>query len=410
MIELRPRWQKRVIERELQTSRVLLLAGPRQCGKTTLARQLVGDDIAYRTLDDLTFRQAARNDPHDFVRHDKKTLIIDEVQQVPELMPAIKKEVDENTRPGQYLLTGSADIRSLSRARESLAGRISRLRLRPLSQGELQRKQPDFLAAAFARKFPSTPTRFDKDNLLDAAFRGGFPEAIGRGDRARRRWHRQYIEALVERDLADISRIRRVDAMRQLVRIMAAWSAKYMDISAIGAGLSIRRPTLEAYINALEALYLVERVNPWTKTDYGRVGKQRKTFMSDCGLMASILGWQIEQVRFDVDRSGKLTETFAFNEIAAQIDAADDGYELFHYRDRLNREIDFLVEREDGALLGVEIKSGTSVRKRDFTHLAWFRDNLALGRAFVGIVLYPGEKSVSFGGNLWAVPFGALWP
>lgn len=123
-----------------------------------------------------------------------------------------------------------------------------------------------------------------------------------------------------------------------------------MDISAIGSGLSIKRPTLETYLNALEALYIIERVRPWTHTDYERVGKQSKAFMTDGGLMSSLLGWKIDQVRIDPDRAGKLIETFVFNELAAQVDISDGKYELFHYRDREKREIDFILERDDGAL------------------------------------------------------------
>ena len=241
------------------------------------------------------------------------------------------------------------------------------------------------------------------------AFQGGFPEALKLDGPDRKSWHRNYIDALLERDLRDIARIQRKEAMRELVNVLAAWSGKFMDLSAIGSGLSIRRPTLESYLNALETLYLVERLRPWTKTDYDRVGKQSKLFMTDCGLMASLLGWRIEQVRLDPDRSGKLIETLACNELASQIDAGDGQYELFHYRDREKREIDFLVEREDGGLLGIEIKAGSSVGKNDLKHLAWYRDTLAGRRLFTGIVLYSGEFPAPFGDRLWAIPFGMLW-
>jgi len=182
-----------------------------------------------------------------------------------------------------------------------------------------------------------------------------------------------------------------------------------MGISAIGSGLSIQRATIESYINALEALFLVERVPPWTNTDYARVGKQSKLFMADSGLMASLLKWNLDQVRLDSDRAGKLIETFAFNETMAQIDAGDGRYELFHYRDREKREIDFLVEREDHAMLGIEIKAGSAISKNDFKHMTWFRNNLAKPRQFVGVILYTGNTPVSFGNNLWALPFNLLW-
>jgi predicted AAA+ superfamily ATPase len=215
--------------------------------------------------------------------------------------------------------------------------------------------------------------------------------------------------AILERDLSEIARIHRKNAMRELLSILASWSGKFMDLSAIGSGLSIQRATIESYMNALETLFMVERLYPWTKTDYARVGKQSKLFMADSGLMASLLRWNMDQVRFDSDRSGKLIETFAFNEIMAQIDSGDGRYELFHYRDREKREIDFLIEREDGPLLGIEIKAGSAVSKNDFKHMKWFQNKLAKNQKFIGIILYTGQHSASFGNNLWAIPFGLLW-
>lgn len=410
MASLYPRWQKSIVAGALKSRRVLLLSGPRQCGKTTLARQLVSTETAYRSLDDLALRTLAENDPQGFVSHEHKTLVIDEIQRVPALLSAIKMVVDRDTRPGQFLLTGSANIQALPGVKESLAGRIRKLRLRPLSQGELLRQRPTFLERAYKLgSFKKTVGTYDRKAILDMSFRGGFPEAIELSQRERKRWHQDYVDALIERDLEDIARIHRQDALRELLEILAAWSSKTLDISAIGSGISIRRATVESYINALEALFLVERVKPWTKTDYERVGKHYRLFMTDSGLMASLLGWQKDQVALDSDRSGKLIETFAFNELAAQIEASETEHTLFHYRDREQREIDFVIEREDGALLGIEVKAGSAVKNEQFKHLRWFKANIAKQRPFVGIVLYTGNSAGSMGDDMWAVPFGALW-
>lgn len=405
-----PRWQKNVIAQALKTRRVLLLSGPRQCGKTTLARQLVSAETAYRTLDDVALRELAESDPRDFVTHTGKTLVIDEIQRVPQLLSAIKMAVDQDTRPGQYLLTGSANIQSLPGVTESLAGRIRKLRLRPLSQGEILQSKPAFLQRAFSLSFPQKAKQTsDRRAVLEMAFRGGFPEVIELNPRERKLWHLDYVDALIERDLQDIARIHRQDAIRELLKILAAWSSKYVDVSAIGSGLSIRRPTVESYINALEALYLVERIQPWIKTDYDRVGKHPRLFMTDSGLMASILGWNRDQIALDADRSGKLVETFVFNELAAQIESSETEYTLYHYRDREQREIDFLIERDDGALLGIEVKAGSALKSEHFKHLRWFKENIATKRPFSGFVLYTGETGGSMGENMWALPFSALW-
>ncbi len=410
MLKIYPRWQMDVLQEAIKTRRVLLLSGARQCGKTTLAKQLATKETLYRTLDDLTVKQFAENDPHNFVKHAAKMLIIDEIQHVPKLLSAIKLVVDTDTRSGQFLLTGSANIQSLPGVQESLAGRIRSIRLRPLAQGELLGTEATFLENAFCQSFSkSNKSIYDRNSMLKIAFRGGYPEAIRLENNERSQWHRDYIRALLERDLKDIAHITRHRAMQDLTRILAAWSGKFMDISAIGTGLSIRRPTIESYINALEALYIIERVQPWTRTDYERVGKQAKLYMSDSGLMASILRWRMAQVELDSDRSGKLIETFIFNELASQIEVSNGKYELFHYRDREQREIDFLIEREDHALLGIEVKAGSAISPADFKHLKWFRDNIAKSKPFVGIVLYSGEFLGSMGENLWAIPFSALW-
>ena len=403
------RWQRDTLKKALETRRVLLLCGARQCGKTTLAKELVSRHIAYRTLDDPAVRQIAETDPRGFVKHSGSTLIIDEVQRAPDLLSAIKIRVDEDTRPGQYLLTGSADIQSSPRVRESLAGRIRKVRLRPLTYGEILGASPDFLDRAFRQDFGHPDRAYDRDAMLDISFGGGFPEAIMLGDTERRLWHRDYADALVERDLRDLGRIQRRDAMSELIHTLAAWSGKFMDISSIGAGLSIARSTVETYINALEALYIVERVRAWKRTDYARAGQRPRLFMTDSGLMSSILDWDSQQVRMDADRSGKLIETFMFNEIAAQVDANAGRYSLFHYRDREKREIDFLIEREDWALLGIEIKAGSAIGTNDFKNLSWFKKNIVRDRKFTGIVLYSGELTGSMGDGLWAVPFGTVW-
>src|SRR3990167_5384639 len=304
-----PRWKKKIIEEGIKTRRVLLLCGPRQCGKTTLAKEINQQNSLYLTLDNLATQQLAESDPHGFVKHQDKMLIIDEIQRVPTLLSAIKLIVDENTTPGQFLLTGSTNIQSLPGAQESLAGRIRKIRLRPLSQGELLGVAPNFLENAFNQTLPHvTHNPYDRNTLLTMAFRGGYPEAITLKKMDRRQWHTDYIEALLTRDLIEIARITHHHAMHELITLLAAWSGKFMDISALGSGLSIRRPTLESYINALEALYLVERVPPWLQTDYERVGKQSKLYMTDSGLMASLLRWNFEQVEWDPDRSGKLIE------------------------------------------------------------------------------------------------------
>jgi predicted AAA+ superfamily ATPase len=408
------RWQEGIVKDALKLRRVLVLAGPRQCGKTTLTKLLASADTIYRTLDDLTLLDAAVNDPQGFVYHGDELMIIDEVQRAPELILAVKQNVDLNQNPGRFLLTGSANIQSLPGVTESLAGRVRKIRLRPLVKGEIYHKLPHFISNAFSEKFVPFKSKanivYNKDAYLSDAFRGGYPEALRLdSEKDRRQWHKDYIEALIERDLKDIVNIRRKDHMQKLLEVLAAWSSKFMDISAIGSHLSLSRPTIESYINALEALYLVERVRPWPKTDYDRVSKHDKLFMTDTGLMASILRWRYDKVRLNGELNGKLLETFVFTQLAAILDAQQENNQLYHYRDREKREVDFIIENDDGDILGIEVKAGSVVTVDSFKHMKWFSSNMAKEHRFTGIVLYTGENIVSFGERMWAVPINCLW-
>jgi predicted AAA+ superfamily ATPase len=418
------RWQNPGVLQALQTRRVVLLEGARQCGKTTLAKSLQTlPGTIYRTLDDVALQAAARADPHGFVAHGAGLMVIDEIQRAPELLQAIKKEVDENTVPGRFLLTGSAHLQSSPGVTESLAGRVAHQRLRPFSSGEMARVAPTLMARArredwsgLSSCFTATPgcapaaPLSGKDAVLLQAMRGGYPEVQALGDKAVRRWHQDYVAALMARDLQDIAHIRRKDSMHKLLEVLAAWSGKLMDVSAIGGQLALSRPTLETYINALQTLFLVERVRPWAKTDYDRVSKQDKLFMTDTGLAASVLRWQFDKVRLDADLSGKLVESFVFAQLTAQLDAQEEPCQLSHYRDREQREIDFLIETPDGMTVAVEVKAGSAVGLDSFKHLSWFRERMLQNKApFVGLVLYTGEQVLRFGEHLWAVPMHVLW-
>jgi len=404
------RWQVECVNQALKMRRIVVVSGARQTGKTTLSRQILSETVDYRTLDDTDMLNFALSDPKGFVINNTGTMIIDEIQKAPKLIPEIKQIVDRNKRPGQYLLTGSTNILALPAISDSLAGRVKYTHLRPLSIGEIQGKKPVFLKRAYNKNFPKKITGYNKENIIDMAFRGGYPEAVAiKNLQHRKNWHKDYIKTIIRRDLKDIANIRRQDALHSLFGILASWSAKFMEISQITASLAINKITLDSYINTLISMYMFEKVSPWLKTDYERIGKRSKFYATDTGIMTSVLGWNPREVFMSEDRSGKLIETFVFQELAAQIDL-ENNYSLFHYRDRTNREIDFLVEREDGALLGIEVKAGHNVCKKDFAPQEWFAENILKNKkSYVGLVLYSGDRTIPFGKNMLAVPTAALW-
>ena len=404
------RWQSKIIAKALKTRRVVIIGGARQSGKTTVSKLLAIPGVTYRTLDDKLWLDIAKTDPQEFVKHTARLMIIDEVQKAVELLPALKMRVDEDNRPGQYLLTGSAHIQSLPSVTESLAGRIREVPLRPLSQGEILGNQPNFLDGAFKQKFHQHKNVLSRDDIIEIAMRGGYPEALRLPSDERALWHQNYIDTLFDRDLKEIINIRRRDAMDNLVQIVAAWSTKPIDIAAIGSGLFLQRHTVESYVNALETLYLIDRIPAFAKTDYDRVGRQSKLIVNDSGLMSSILRWRMDDIRFHGDRVGKLLETHVGNELQKHVDTTENKCILYHYRDREKREIDFLIEDYDGNLLGIEVKATTTPDTDDFKHLKWFKKNLVpSGKKFTGIVLYTGQRVGSFGDGMWAVPISYLY-
>ena len=402
------RWAKSIVERALNTRRVIIISGSRQVGKTTLAEQAVTNDVIFRTLDDTTLLPVALQDPQGFLEHDTRTLVIDEIQKAPILLPEIKRIVDKNNTPGQFVLTGSSDVRSNPNIKESLAGRVKNIRLRGLTEGEIQNTKPDFIERLYNKNFPSQIKGCSKSAILQLALRGAYPEAITLDKADRKEWYKDYLNALIEHDLKDIANIKNEEALRQIIKALAAWSGKLMDLDGICSACNLSKPTINEYIALIERLYLCERVHPWTHSDYDMIGRTDKMYMTDTGLMAAILGWHYDAVAFDADRFGKLIETFVFNELSAQVDLNSD-YTLHHYRDRRDREIDFIIENDQGDIIGLEVKGGSRITKEDFKHLTWFGDHLVKDKKFIGVILYSGENTIRFAENMLAVPTACLW-
>lgn len=401
------RWMELVVGESLAVRRVVYLAGARQCGKTTLARRLPLPLAERKSLDEDLVLASAKADPAGFVaRTSGGPMVIDEVQKAKDLLPAIKLAVDADRAPGQYLLTGSSDLRFAVAVRDSLAGRMKTIRLRTLAEAELRGLRPTILDAAFKGEFPQPSTRAEKADLVHTAFRGGYPEPLGFSDRQRRDWYRGYVDDLLLKDVRDVTEIRRLDALRRVADFLAARTGKFFAEDELGTVCGLSRPVAQNYLGALEALYLFERVPAWTKTDYAKAGKRPKWYASDPGLAPNLLGWRETEARDDPDRSGKLLETWVHHELAVRAELG--GWTLQHYRDAEKREIDFLVEDGEGALLGIEVKAGSVVRSDDFRHLSWFRDRLAPG-PFTGVVLHTGTSVARFGNGLFAVPMTALF-
>lgn len=400
------RWMMKELEAAMHVRRGVNLTGARQAGKSTLAEMLVLPNAKHYTFDDRFIRQAAEGDPNGFVKHAPgQTLVIDEVQKVPDVLDAIKMIVDHDNTPGQYLLTGSTNIRHAKRVRDSLAGRLRTIRLRSFALGEIQGNGPTFLDAAFARAFHDDYPDLDKRSILHLAFQGGYPEPREYNERDRRKWHQDYLTDILTKDVSDITEIRKLSVLREMATWLLVRSAQFFTMDELSERMQVSKETADAYLKTLEALYLFDRVPAWTKSDYDLMLKRSKWFAADTGLIANVLGWDEESVYLDERRNGHFIETWVYQQLASIVDAAD-GYSISQYRDTKKREIDFLVERTDGAVLGIEVKAGAASAD-DFRHLKWFGANLARG-PYTGIVLYSGKNVLRFGEGYYGVPLSAL--
>lgn len=400
------RWQLLGLTHKLGYRRGVHLTGVRQSGKSTLAEMVPFKSSRHYTFDDKDVRNVAENDPKGFVKHAPgETLVLDEVQKVPEILDSVKMVLDKDNSHGQYLLTGSSNLRFAKAVKESLAGRLGKIRLRPLAYGEILGSETTFLERAFARDFKMEYEDIDKRGVIGIAFKGGYPEPLGftAGDRSI--WFNEYLEDILGKDVQDITEIRKMDVLKAVAMWLLAHSAQFFSIEELASKTGISKETALNYLEALRALYLFDKVPAWAKSDYGLLGKRPKWISGDTGIIAGILGWKSEEVYMDDQRCGKLIESWVYGQLAAMADVSEE-YLISHYRDNNKREIDFIVERTDGATLGVEVKTG-SVGKSDFNHLKWFAANLAKN-PFTGIVLYSGKHVLRFGEGFYAVPLSAL--
>lgn len=400
------RWLKKALMDKLAYRRGVHLTGARQVGKSTLVNDIQLPKCRRYTLDAMSVREVASIDPTGFVKHAAgETLVIDEVQKVPELLNAIKMVLDLNNEKGQYLLTGSSNLQFAKAITDSLAGRLGRLRLRPLAWGEINGHAPSFLERAFRHDFKNEYEDLDKRGIIEIAFRGGYPEPLTFTKKERREWFKDYLGDILIKDIRDVTEIRKTDHLQSLAKALFAHSAQFFVVEELATKCALSRVTVLDYLEALKALYLFDALPAWAKSDYELLGRRPKWITTDTGMMANILGWNEEETYLDALKSGKFIESWVYQQLAA-IASVDGTYEITHYRDSKKREIDFIVERDDGALLGIEVKAG-DVTSTDFKHLKWFSENLAK-TSFTGIVLYSGKNVLPFGENLFAVPLSAL--
>lgn len=410
MSELVPRHSRRLILQALSDTRIVLVTGARQVGKSTLTQEIAATDHPARalTLDDRTTRDAANDDPSGFVAALDGPVLIDEVQRSPDLLLAIKEAVDKDGSPGRFLLTGSANILTAPKIYEALSGRIEIITLSPLAQSEIERSEANLVDRLFSAALPQiADATIGRDAFVDRAARGGYPEARIRAQPRRDRWFDSYLTTIVDRDLRELSDAQKIGEMPRLLRLIAAQAANLYRAENIGNTMGLHKRTVQSYTQLLETVFLVKRIKAWRPSIGSREVQTPKIFVTDTGLLAHLLGADERRAAGDDQVTGKLLENFVAMEIARLVEWAEISVTQYHYRDR-DDEVDVVLESNSGEIVCIECKAAATLRPADYRSMQKLRD-ARRDRFVAGVVLYAGADTKPLGDRLWALPISALW-
>ena len=383
---------------------VVLLCGARQVGKSTLVLSLCEH---YITLDDITQLDGARADPKRFIQDLPRPIVIDEIQKAPELLPAIKEEVDRKRKNGDFLLTGSANLLGYKKVKESLAGRMGVMELLPLSCREMANRADANLADdLFSAEWPNNKTPQSGNLLLDSLLQGGYPELQRiHTQRGRNLWFSSYVSTYIERDVRDIGELRHIDRFIHLLNILAPRSATLLNKAELSRTAGIEQKTLTNYLSLLEMVFQIKRIQPYSTNLGKRFVKSPKLFFTDSGVLCHLLGLNSKETLRNSSHYGAILETFVFTELLKAVQYSESPTRLWHYRTSDQHEIDLLIER-DGKVIPVEIKAAKTVRKKDFKHIEDLQSRNSTVKN--GVIFYQGEQLVPFGKN-YAMPIPMLF-
>jgi hypothetical protein len=383
---------------------VVLLCGARQVGKSTLVLSLCEH---YITLDDITQLDGARADPKRFIQDLPRPIVIDEIQKAPELLPAIKEEVDRKRKNGDFLLTGSANLLGYKKVTESLAGRMGVMELLPLSCREMANRADANLADdLFSAEWPNNKTPQSSNLLLDSLLQGGYPELQRiHTQRGRNLWFSSYVSTYIERDVRDIGELRHIDRFIHLLNILAPRSATLLNKAELSRTAGIEQKTLTNYLSLLEMVFQIKRIQPYSANLGKRFVKSPKLFFTDSGVLCHLLGLNSKEILRNSSYYGAILETFVFTELLKAVQYSESPTRLWHYRTSDQHEIDLLIER-DGKVIPVEIKAAKTVRKKDFKHIEDLQSRNSTVKN--GVIFYQGEQLVPFGKN-YAMPIPMLF-
>lgn len=416
-----PRLRKTVVRRaqalaleRLTSAPAVAISGPRAAGKSTVLAALgatLGRPVL--DLDEPAVQRAVRADPLRFL-DTPRPVLIDEFARVPETLDVIKQLLNRNGEPGQFLLAGSTRYGSVPSIAQSLTGRIELLALSPLSQGEQASVHEAFLADLIARREPDlAELDVDRAEYASRVVAGGMPMALRLPTApARARWFDQYLQLTLDKDVAELAKVRRRIVMPRLAAAIAARTGQLLNVTDVARDLDLDRSSTEDYCRLLEAVFLHQVLPAWGTTLLARSAATPKVHFLDTGLAARLMRVTPEKLLAArpsaLQQFGHLLETFVVQELVRQAGWLEEPVTLGHWRTHDGVEVDLVVERSDGSVLAIEVKAAPDVRAEDLRGIQALSRRLGTDQV-TGIVLHTARAGWRAADNVFALPIARLW-
>ncbi|MCY4049917.1 MAG: ATP-binding protein [Gammaproteobacteria bacterium] len=415
MMKKIPRNLSRNVLNALNHTPVVFVNGPRQAGKSTMVQMIAKKDFPseYITFDRVTHMVAASTSPHSFLSEYGQPLILDEVQMVPEIFRALKIVIDElrldntQSKNGHYLLTGSANIMILPKLSDSLVGRMSIKTLYPFSACELLDGEGDFVERLFSCDF-SIQKKL-QTSVNDALQLATFPEISGKQWKERAEWFDGYLMTILQRDVRMISELEKISLLPTLLRTLATRTGGLLNDAEISRDVALNQVTSKNYRCILQAMFLTFNIQPWYRNIGKRLVKSPKGYLTDTLLLCHLLDWKMDDLRkHQPNLYGRVIENFVATELIKILSFSEGREQLLHFRTGDGKEVDFVLERPDGSLVAIEVKTSDTITPSDFKGMKVLQ-SVAPNDFKCGIVLYSGKHVVPFGNMFFAVPIDRLW-